>query len=179
MLSRIRTTVAILCALCAALWVSATAGAVAAETGALTLRDQYGNLGGLADDAGGLQVAIVVSAKRLRRIKPWEQAIRTIDAEVPVIRVADVPRTPPAEYQSVADKLKKRLPEDLNVLIDLDGIWTQTFGLDTSVPNVLIFDAGGTLRARHAGMYRNDQFDALAADLTGAPTQDAPPAQSP
>lgn len=152
---------------------------MAADTGALTLRDQYGQVGGLASDAEGLQVAIVVSAKRLRRIKPWEQAIRTIESDVPLIRVADVPRTSPAEYQSVADKLKKRLPEDLDVLIDLDGVWMQTFDLDTNVPNVLIFDGAGTLLARHAGMYRNDQFDALAADLKGAVAQDAPSAQSP
>ncbi len=175
MISRVRTTLVILTA--AALLVAAGAG-MATDTAALTLRDQFGQTGGLADDVDGLQVAIVVSAKRLRRIKPWEQAIRQIDAEVPVIRVADVPRTPPADYDAVADKLKKRLPEDLPVLIDLDGVWMETFGLDTSVPNILIFDGTGKLRSTLTGMYRNDQFDALESDLV-ADASTAPADQSP
>lgn len=162
MFSRNRTTVVglavLLCLLCGA------ATATSRET--LTLKDQYGHTGGLAADASGLQVAIVVSAKRLRRIKPWEQAIRRIDTDVPLIRVADVPRTAPTEYDAVAEKLRKRLPEDLNVLIDLDGVWMKTFDLDTSVPNVLIFNGAGDLLARHAGMYRKDDFDALESDLT-------------
>lgn len=145
-------------------------GAGTADVSSLALRDQYGQSGGLTRGIDGLQVAIVVSAKRLRRLKPWEEAIRKIDADVPVIRVADVPRSPPADYDVVADKLKKRLPEDLAVLIDLDGVWTATFDLDVSVPTVLIFDGSGTLLARHAGMYRHDQFDLLAADLTAAPS---------
>lgn len=164
MLSRIRTTPVVLLSL---LLLTAT-GTGSADITALVLRDQYGHAGGLADDVAGLQVAIVVSAKRLRRLKPWEEAIRKIDADVPVIRVADVPRSPPAEYDVVAEKLKKRLPEDLSVLIDLDGVWSDTFDLDASVPNVLIFDGTGNLLARHAGMYRNDQFDLLVSDLTAA-----------
>jgi len=163
--SRNRTTLASLVAVLTLVATSPTA----ADTTALGLRDQFGHSGGLADDAHGLQVAIVVSAKRLRRIKPWEEAIRQIDTGVPVIRVADVPRSPPADYEVVAEKLKKRLPQDLPVLIDLDGIWMQTFDLDTSVPNVLIFDGAGTLLATHAGMYGKDAFDALAADLAQSP----------
>jgi len=161
--SRIRTTLAVLAA--AALLTTASAG-MAIDAAQLTLRDQFGQSGGLADDAAGLQVVIVVSAKRLRRIKPWEEAIRQIDSDVPVIRVADVPRTPPADYAVVADKLKKRLPPDLPVLIDLNGLWAETFGLDTDVPNILIFDGSGTLLGRHAGMYAKDQYAALQADLT-------------
>ena len=61
-----------------------TARAVDAEE--LNLIDQYGEPGGLATDRDDLQVAIVVSAKRLRRLKPWEQAIRAIDGEVPIVR---------------------------------------------------------------------------------------------
>lgn len=149
--------------------------AEATDTATLMLRDQFGHSGGLAD-VDGLQVAIVVSAKRLRRIKPWEEAIRRIDTDVPVIRVADVLQSPPAAYDAVAEKFRKRLPADLPVLIDLDGVWTQTFHLDTSVPNVLIFDGTGALVATHAGMYRKDDFNALAADLSGLPAE---PRQSP
>jgi len=172
-ISRIRTTLTVLAA--AGLLTIAGAG-MAVDVRPLTLRDQFGQSGGLADDADGLQVVIVVSAKRLRRIKPWEEAIRQIDTDVPVIRVADVPRATPTDYAAVADKLKKRLPPDLPMLIDLNGVWAETFGLDTDVPNVLIFDGSGVLLVRHAGMYTKDQYAALQADL--APSSTGTPSSS-
>ncbi|TNF81757.1 MAG: hypothetical protein EP301_12245 [Gammaproteobacteria bacterium] len=138
----------------------------------LSLIDQYGEPGGLATDAD-LQVAIVVSAKRLRRLKPWEQAIREIDAEVPIVRVADVPRTSPTEYETVAEKLRKRLPPDVNVLVDLEGVWASAYELDVDVPNVLIFDGAGTLVAVHSGMYKKSFAEALKADLAPEAEGDA------
>lgn len=120
-------------------------------------------------DEAGLQVAIVVSAKRLRRLKAWEQAIRAINADLPLVRVADIPRTAPTEYESVAEKLRKRLPPDLPVLIDLDGVWASAYGLDVNVPNVLIFDGTGALLSSHAGNYRPADFAVLEAALQGPP----------
>jgi len=131
----------------------------------LELRDQFGVTGGLSEAGALLQLAIVVSAKRLRRIKPWEQAIRGYDEQIPLIRVADVPRSAPTEFEAVAAKLRKRLPEDVNVLIDLQGVWVDRFKLDSSVPNVLVFDGQGRLLSRHAGMYKKALFEALQADL--------------
>ncbi len=164
LLAGFRTPLAV--ALGLVLWAMPLPGAWAVDVDALALKDQFGETAGLAAGGGdALQIAIVVSAKRLRRIKPWEQAIRRIDKAVPVIRVADIPRTAPTEYEVVAAKLKKRLPEDLPVLIDLAGVWMTAFDLDTSVPNVLIFDASGALLARHSGMYRANRFAALEADL--------------
>jgi len=139
------------------------ASAVDAEQ--LSLVDQYGEPGGLATDGDALQVAIVVSAKRLRRLKPWEQAIREIDGDVSIVRVADVPRTAPTEYETVAEKLRKRLPADVNVLVDLQGVWASAYELDVNVPNVLIFDGTGTLIAVHSGMYKKAYAEALEADL--------------
>ncbi len=136
---------------------------------ALSLIDQFGETGGLATDAAGLQVAIVVSAKRLRRLKAWEQAIREIDTEVPIVRVADVPRTAPTEYESVAEKLRKRLPPDVNVLVDLQGVWAAAYALDVNVPNVLIFDGSGALLAVHSGMFKKSYAESLQADLQTPP----------
>lgn len=141
---------------------------VAVDPDQLILTDQFGERGGLAAGLDGLQVAIVVSAKRLRRLKPWEQAIRAIDTEVPIVRVADVPRTAPTEYESVAEKLRKRLPPDVNVLVDLDGVWASAYALDVNVPNVLIFNGAGRLVAVHSGMYRKSYAEALKADLAPA-----------
>ncbi len=139
----------------------------------LALIDQYGATGGLSTHAPGFQVAIVVSAKRLRRLKPWEQAIRTFDTEVPIVRVADVPRTTPTEYERVAEKLRKRLPPDVNVLVDLDGVWAAAYALDVNVPNVLIFDGAGTLLAVHSGMFKKSDGEALQADLEAAARADS------
>ena len=149
---------------------------VAVDPEQLTLIDQFGEAGGLATNVDGLQVAIVVTAKRLRRLKSWEQAIREIDSEVPIVRVADVPRTAPTEYESVAEKLRKRLPPDVNVLVDLDGIWATAYALDVNVPNVLIFNGTGTLVAVHSGMFKKSYAAALKADL--APAADVPDADS-
>jgi hypothetical protein len=142
-------------------------GSVAANdsVAGLALRDQFGDVVGLEDGTSGLQVAIVVSAKRLRRIKPWEQALKGYDGDLPVIRVADVPRTAPTEYETVAETLRKRLPEDVNVLVDLEGLWASRFELDTSVPNVLIFNGSGELLSAHRGMYKRALFEGVEADL--------------
>ena len=130
------------------------------------LTDQFGVSGGLVDPAGELQIAIVVSAKRLRRIRPWERALHEFDAGIPVVRIADVPAGSVATYEDVARTFRKRLPEDLSVLIDLEGAWVAAFDLDSSVPNLLIFGADGALLAQHSGMYKRPLFEALAADLS-------------
>lgn len=126
------------------------------------LLDQFGVPGSLTDNAGSVQVVIVVSAKRLRRIKPWEQALRQRFGDLPLLRVADVPRTAPTTHAQVADKLARRLPPDLSVLIDLEGRWADEHGLDTRVPNLLLFARNGQLVAREAGMYSDSGFVAFA-----------------
>jgi len=132
------------------------------------LLDQFGVPVSLASEAGQVQVAIVVSAKRLRRIKPWEKALRLEFPDLVVVRVADVPRSSPTRYETVAEKLRKRLPPDINVGIDLDGEWATALGLDTSVPNILLFDAAGELVYRQSGMYKKSRFPPLQAALIEA-----------
>lgn len=129
------------------------------------LRDQFGASAGHGDNLGSVQLAIVVSAKRLRRIKRWEKKIRKHYATIPLLRVADVPHTAPVEYDVVAAKLRKRLPDDINVLVDIDGHWSSEYDLDTRVPNVLVFDAAGELAGKHAGKYKPELFEALRLDL--------------
>lgn len=130
-----------------------------------TLRDQFGEPVGLDAAAGRVQVAIVVSARKLRRIKPWEKAMRAEFPDLAVVRIADVPRTSPTEYDRVAEKLRKRLPPDVPVGIDLEGAWAEALGLDTSVPNVLVFDSSGRLAYRQSGMYKKSSYPALQGAL--------------
>ncbi len=81
------------------------------------------------------------------------------------MRVADVPRTSPTDYERVAEKLRKRLPPDVPVGIDLEGAWADALGLDTSVPNVLVFDSSGQLAHRQSGMYRKSSYPELQGAL--------------
>jgi len=133
-----------------------------------TLLNQFGESVGLHKEAGRVQVAIVVSAKRLRRIKPWEKALRLEFPDLVIVRIADVPRTSPTEYETVAEKLRKRLPEDVSVGIDLEGQWAATLGLDTSVPNILLFDSIGELIYQQSGMYKKSRFPSLQSALIEA-----------
>jgi hypothetical protein len=133
-----------------------------------TLPDQFGNDVSLDTDAGRVRVAIVVSARKLRRIKPWEKAMREEFPDLVVIRIADVPRSSPTDYDKVAEKLRKRLPEDVPVGIDLEGLWAEALGLDTSVPNVLVFDADGELAYQQSGMYKKSKYPSLQGALLDA-----------
>ncbi|HHQ14604.1 MAG TPA: hypothetical protein ENK16_06210 [Chromatiales bacterium] len=127
--------------------------------------DQYGQPVALDDSSHTVQVAIVVTAKRLRRIKPWEKALIKAFPDLKVVRVADIPRTSPTTYEKVAVKLRKRLPKDLSVGIDLEGDWAKRVNLDTSVPNLLLFDVNGRLAAVHSGMYKASRFEPVRSDL--------------
>ncbi|NND37308.1 MAG: hypothetical protein HKN81_09270 [Gammaproteobacteria bacterium] len=154
--------------LCMASFVAAFALSALAMPNAAdlpTLPDQFGDEIGLDADAGRVRVAIVVSARKLRRIKPWEKAMREEFPDLVVVRIADIPQTSPTNYDSVARKLRKRLPEDVPVGIDLEGRWAETLGLDTTVPNVLVFDADGKLTYQQSGMYKKSKYPSLQGAL--------------
>lgn len=150
------------------LLVLAMLPASAASPGAAGLPpvpDQWGQQIALSADSGQAQVAIVVAAQRLRRIKPWEESLRQAFPDLAIVRVADFPGGTTARYESVAVKLRKRLPEDVNVGIDLEGRWAKLLDIDTQVPNIIVFDRDGQEVARHSGMYHDDLFAPLAAEL--------------
>ena len=154
---------------------SATQTAVAVENRAPAdpqipplLPDQHGEMGGLQNQPQALQMVIVVSAKRLRRLKPWERELRERYPDLGLLRVADVPVSSPTPVEEVAARLRKRLPADVDVLIDLDGTWAGQYNLDISVPNLLLFDSDRSLIVQHAGFYKRQRFEALAVDIDQA-----------
>lgn len=119
----------------------------------LNLRDQYGAEDSLAAHRGQVVVVMVVTAKRLRNIRPWERDLRERFEDIEYLRIADVPEDPPATYDEVAQKLVERVPEGVSVLIDLDRRWATTLGLDTSRPNILVFNSDGKLVSAHRGRH--------------------------
>ncbi len=148
-----------------ALALCVLAGAAQSQGLPTPLADQYGVP--VTVDPEAVQVAIVVTAKRLRRLKAWERALAKHYPEVAVVRIADVPRTAPTEREAVAEKLRRRLPPEVNVGIDLEGEWAQQLDLDVSRPTVLVF-SGTTLVGRHWGMYHDKLFAGVARDLETA-----------
>ena len=150
-----------------------TGGSVCADP-MVELKNQFGEASSLAQHLGEVQLAIVVTAKRLRRLKPWEREIRERYPDLALLRVADVPRSSPTEFARVAEKLRKRLPDDVAVLIDLEGNWAGYFDLDVNVPNILIFDREGELISVHAGMYKKSLLEAVLDDLVSVVEIQAP-----
>ena len=134
------------------------------ELSELRLRDQYGDEDSLAAYRGQVVVVMVVTARRLRNIKPWEADLREQMEGVQYLRIADVPEGSPADSDQVAEKLRERVPDEVPVLIDMERRWATTLVLDTDRPNLLLVDARGRLVATFRGRYTPQ----LAADVIEA-----------
>jgi hypothetical protein len=127
-------------------------------------RDQDGHVDSLARHAGSPVVAVIVSVKGLAMIEKWE---RDLDQRVPGVRflnVADFPANVPFDLERAALTLRKRVPPGVPVLMDPSRQWATAFGLDTAVPNLLLFDAAGGLTARFRGRWS----PGLAAEVAAA-----------
>ncbi|MDH4023362.1 MAG: hypothetical protein OEV14_09570 [Gammaproteobacteria bacterium] len=130
----------------------------------LELRDQFGNSNSLLRQGGSTVVVVVVSVRRLSMIERWE---RDLSQRVPGIRflnVADLPDDAPVDTARTAATLRKRVPDSVPVLMDPERLWATSYGLDTALPNLLVFDAQGRLLARFRGRWT----DELAAEVAGA-----------
>jgi len=127
------------------------------------LTDQLGREHSLARHRGETVLALVVTAKRLRSLKGWELELRERLEGVSFLRVVDVPEKPKVSHARVAEKLRKRVPEEVAIGIDLERRWAETFGLDTDEVNVLVFDPGGGLAARFRGRRSRELVEQVAA----------------
>jgi hypothetical protein len=129
------------------------------------LRDQYGQNSGLGDYSGAPVLAIVATPRKLRWIGKWEAAIRADIPELMSIRIADVTDRPTPDYQKVADLLRKKVPEDISVLIDLQSQWASHYTLDTGEPCLVLLDSNHSViakfRGRPKGELVNDVISAL------------------
>jgi Tfp pilus assembly protein PilN len=141
------------------------------EISHVKLRDQYGHEKCLADHRGTVVVVTLVTAKRLRNIRPWEKELRQHFEAIDFLRITDVPEDSPASYQQIAEKLTERVPEGVSVLIDLDRLWATTLALDTDRPNLLLIDADGRLvesfRGKHSPDLAREVVEALQAIVGG------------
>ena len=129
------------------------------------LPDQYGNSSGLNDFSGEAVLAIVASTRKLRWIGRWEETIRAEIPELVSIRIADVTDEPPPSYDKLVSILRKRVPEDVSVLIDMQNSWATSYELDTREPCLILLDSDhdviAKFRGRPKGQLVEDVMSAL------------------
>lgn len=139
---------------------------------AVAMPDQFGVARPALQATGEPVVVLVVTARRLRTVRPWERALAERYEGLRTVIVADVPDDPPAEYERVAERLSARVPDGVSVLIDMERAWARELGLDTSRPNLLLLGGDGRLVASVAGRWSESADDPLfdAVDrLIGGP----------
>lgn len=96
-------------------------------------------------------LAIVVNGRKLRLVKGWEEGLRASYPQLVSMRVADIKDEPRPSQEQVAEKLRKRAPEGVSILIDLENRWATEYSLDTNEPCLLLFAGDGTLVAQFRG----------------------------
>ena len=154
--------------LTAALALSSVTPAVPAEqpptVSAVELRDQHGRPHTVAEARGEVVVVMVVTASRLRNLRGWQIALQERFDQARYMLIADVPAQPQVTWDRVAEKLVRRVPDEVPVLIDIERRWATELELDTELPNLLVFDRQGRLAERFRG--RRDA--ALLAEVSRA-----------
>lgn len=135
-----------------------------AELLTLELQNQFGGRDSLVAHQGSALVAVVVNVRRLALIETWE---RDLSVKIPGIRffnVADLPSQGVVDLEQTAATLRRRVPPEVPVLMDVERHWATLLELDTNLPNLLVFDAGSMLVARFRGRWS----EALARDVVAA-----------
>jgi hypothetical protein len=108
-------------------------------------------------------IVIVVAAKRLRLTKAWEIAIREELDDIEMVRIADL--EPGVDLDEVRSKLKRRIPDEIDLLLDPKSSWATTLELDASQPNLLLLLPDGSVQLLARGRYSPERLDQLLAAL--------------
>jgi hypothetical protein len=155
---------------CCALLLAALAPGQVPAVAELELTDQYGRADSLSAHREQVTVVFVVTARRLRNIKAWESGLRErFEDAVELVRIADVPDSdPPPTHDRVAAKLRKRVPPEVPILIDIERHFARGMELDTDRPNLLIFDARGRFAAGFHGRHDPELFEQVCDAIEAA-----------
>jgi hypothetical protein len=129
--------------------------------------DQHGRLHGLADHQGRPVAALVVTVGRLRHIRGWEVELGRRFPELRFLRAAHVPPRPGTSRESVAKALRGRVPDEVPVMIDMEGAWAAAYGLDPGDVNVLLFDRGGARVFSYRGRRDERSLARVGVEIEG------------
>jgi len=130
----------------------------------LSLSNQFGGTDTLASHRGRPILVVVVAVQRLSLIERWERTLRGRFPSLAFFNVADMPAEGPVDAERTAATLRKRVPPEVPVFLDLDRRWATTLKLDTAVPNLLLVDGEGRL----VGQWRGRYGEALATEVMAA-----------
>lgn len=126
------------------------------------LPDQFGNLISVADAHASapdsILIVIVVSGRKLRLVKRWEEGLRQTNPNLISMRIADITDEPRPTHEQVAEKLRKRAPQGVSILIDLENQWANEFELDTNEPCLLLLDKNNQVVATFRGRANKDRL---------------------
>ena len=150
---------------CRLVLLALLAGAAAGTEWPPMLPDQYGASGGLSDFEGQAVVAIVASGRKLRWIRRWEEVLRA-EFDLRSVRIADITDDPRPSETQVAEMLRKRAPENVKILIDLQNLWATTYSLDTGEPCLLLFDSDHNIVAQFRGRPKGELTDQVVKTLS-------------
>ena len=114
---------------------------------------------------GQTVLVIVVKARKAQHIERWEKALRAELPDLVSLRVIDVTGDPQPKYEQVAEKMRKRAPEDVSILIDMGNHWALEYELDTNEPCLLIIDANQQLVATFRGRAKKSRVAEVKAAL--------------
>ncbi len=128
--------------------------------------DQFGHPDSLARRLGAPVVVVVVNVRRLAMIEQWERDLRERVPGMRFLNVAELPSDVPVDLERTAATLRKRVPAGVAVLMDPARHWATTFALDTTMPNLLVFDASGQLTAQFRGRWTAELAAQVAAAFT-------------
>jgi hypothetical protein len=141
---------------------------MAADAGSeVSLRDQFGKADSLAAHRGEVVVAIVVDVRRLSTIQRWGEALGARYPGLHFLNIAQLPAEGPVDMARVTATLQKRVPATVPVLIDVERHWAQSYALDTTAPNLLVFDRSGALVTRLRGRFSAAREASITPVLDG------------
>lgn len=131
----------------------------------LELRDQHGHSDRLSSHRNQNVMVMLVTVRRLPTLKPWEKHLRERFDDLQFLRIADVPDSYPVNIDQIAEKLRERAPQQIAILIDKERRWAKALALDTSEPQLLLFDKAGKLLGHFQGRWTLAQLEAITPQI--------------
>jgi hypothetical protein len=134
------------------------------------LADQHGRAISAGDLRGRPAVVLLVTARRARLLKAWEQALAGLD-DVGLLRVVDVP--PGGKAAEVARMLRRRAPARVRVAVDAERVLARALALDPVEPHAVVLDAGGRVVATVRGRGKPAEAEAVRRALARVREKDS------